>query len=663
MAASTRYLTKSRFKLAAECPRKLYYTGKPHYIDRSVEDSFLAALAEGGYQVGELACLMYPEGIRIDTLDDQRALEETARLLKRDDATIFEAALAFGALFIRVDILRKAGADIELIEVKARSYSAAKDGDFRGAKGEIKAGFREYLQDVAYQHHVAEKALPALKVRASLMLVDKDKVSAVDGLNQRFKVRRVDGRLRVEVDRKLTPATLGESLLTKVAVDSHINEIKAGSLVIGPGKESPFAQAVERFAKAYSVDKALPPVPSAACSDCQFQSAKWPSVAEPKSGFHECWSQAFGWKKEDFAGGTVLDLWYFNKKSQLIDRKVLKPSQVTQEDIDFDGKAPGLAGMTRKHRQWYVCQPDWPGGGEYYFDKRGFLAVSEKWVPPLHFIDFETSTVAIPFLKGRHAYAMTAFQFSHHTVSASGQVKHQSQWICTRPGKDPNVAFVRALRDALVVDNGTIFRWAQHENTVLNQLRTQMMESSDPEPDQDELVSFIEQITSRSSKKGRIIGPRSMVDLCEIAEKFYFHPSTKGSTSLKKVLPALMRSSTILREMYEKPTYGGRGISLNFQQSVAWWQRRDGDVVDPYLLLPPIFEDLPDEELRTVEVGLAEELREGGAAMAAYARLQFEDLSQETRRAIESALMRYCELDTLAMVMAVQAWKHEAHRR
>ena len=50
------------------------------------------------------------------------------------------------------------------------------------------------------------------------------------------------------------------------------------------------------------------------------------------------------------------------------------------------------------------------------------------------------------------------------------------------------------------------------------------------------------------------------------------------------------------------------------------------------------------------------ELREGGAAMAAYARLQFEDLSAVQRRAIEAALRRYCELDTLAMVMAVQAW-------
>jgi hypothetical protein len=258
---------------------------------------------------------------------------------------------------------------------------------------------------------------------------------------------------------------------------------------------------------------------------------------------------------------------------------------------------------------------------------------------------------------------MTAFQFSHHTMSASGQVKHQSQWLCTSPGTDPNVGFVRALRDALAADHGTIFRWAQHENTVLNQLRTQLLESPDPQADRDELVAFIQQITTRSSPgNDSVIGPRNMVDLCDIAERFYFHPSTKGSTSLKKVLPALMRSSPALRQMYEKPTYGGEGISWNFKQPVAWWQLRDGDVVDPYLLLPPVFDDVPAAELQAVEEGLSEELREGGAAMAAYARLQFEDMTHARRQAIENALLRYCELDTLAMVMALQAWQYEARR-
>ncbi len=41
--ARPRYLTKSPYKLALECPTKLFYTGKPdQYPDKSVDDSFWA---------------------------------------------------------------------------------------------------------------------------------------------------------------------------------------------------------------------------------------------------------------------------------------------------------------------------------------------------------------------------------------------------------------------------------------------------------------------------------------------------------------------------------------------------------------------------------------------------------------------------------------------
>jgi hypothetical protein len=55
----TRYLTKSRYKLAKECAHKLFYTSKKDYYNSKLDDEFLLALAEGGYQVGELAKQYY----------------------------------------------------------------------------------------------------------------------------------------------------------------------------------------------------------------------------------------------------------------------------------------------------------------------------------------------------------------------------------------------------------------------------------------------------------------------------------------------------------------------------------------------------------------------------------------------------------------------------
>ena len=45
-----RYLTKTRFKLALECPTKIYYDGKHEYGNQKTEDQFLLALADGGFQ-------------------------------------------------------------------------------------------------------------------------------------------------------------------------------------------------------------------------------------------------------------------------------------------------------------------------------------------------------------------------------------------------------------------------------------------------------------------------------------------------------------------------------------------------------------------------------------------------------------------------------------
>ncbi len=54
-----RYLTKSRFKLALECPAKHYYTGMKEYANTHDSDEFLKTLAEGGYQVDDLGSIIY----------------------------------------------------------------------------------------------------------------------------------------------------------------------------------------------------------------------------------------------------------------------------------------------------------------------------------------------------------------------------------------------------------------------------------------------------------------------------------------------------------------------------------------------------------------------------------------------------------------------------
>lgn len=648
-----RYLTKSRFKLALQCPTKLFYTGKPDvYADVKREDEFLQALAEGGFQVGELAKLMFPGGIEITSGTHDEQVADTERLLRRDDVTLFEAAVRHGNLFARVDVLRKAGSQIELVEVKAKSFDSSAQKGFRGARGGIDSRMRPYLQDVAFQRHVLGLAYPHLRASSALMLADKGKTCSVDGLNQRFRIRHVDGRPAVTVEPGTDAKTIGSPVLGRVSVDDLVDEILREP-IDAPGDTGTLAELATRWAELYRADTRVPATISAQCAKCEFRAN--PPQTGKRSGLHECWREAVGFTEADFAEGTVLDLWNFGGKQALIERRVLRLAHVP---LDVLGAQDGADGLSRGQRQAMQVSGRWPGRPDFFIDLPLMQREMASWVFPLHFIDFETSRVAIPFFAGQRPYANIAFQFSHHVVEADGQVEHRSQFLCTAPGKKPNYDFARALRAALG-PAGTVFMWSPHEKTTLNAILEELEQDPAAPPDAAELGDFIRSLTTRKAgTTDADAGSRALVDLCRLAEKAFFHPATKGSNSIKKVLPAVMQSSGLLKLRYSQPIYGATGgiPSLNFTNQV-WWQEAGGAVVDPYRLLPPVFTDLPREVVDALEADDDLEIAQGGAATTAYARLQFEDIAPQERRSIEAALLRYCELDTLAMVMVYQAWR------
>jgi hypothetical protein len=89
---------------------------------------------------------------------------------------------------------------------------------------------------------------------------------------------------------------------------------------------------------------------------------------------------------------------------------------------------------------------------------------------------------------------------------------------------------------------------------------------------------------------------------------------------------------------------------------VCCWIKRDskGEIIDPYKLLPPIFSDL---DLDTMDSLITEgSIADGGAAMTSYARMQFTQMHPQERERVTTALLKYCELDTFAMVMIYQYW-------
>lgn len=641
-----RYLTKSRFKLAIDCPTKLFYANKPkEYRDNMQENAFLAMLAEGGYQVGELAKCRYPNGIEIEGFDHAKVAQQTKVLLQQEHVVLFEPAILVGGFFIRIDILVKNGNHFELIEVKAKSYDS-KNPDIESKRGGISSGMLPYIQDVAFQKWVLGQAYPTAEITTYLMMPDKAHATMVDGVNQIFKI---NGRANIEINNKhgVDLKQLSETLLNKVCVDQYVAQVLS-TPVQYPGGEAFMGDAAQMFALAYQADQKISPAIGVQCGGCQFKTKNGDAL---KSGFQECWQQALNWQPEDFNDGTVLDIWNFRKKQQLIEQGVYKLTQVQRDDIgDFDENT-GVDGLSRMQRQWLQINgiPQDMDFGGYYFDQSLCKVEMSKWHYPYHLIDFETSAVALPFHAGMRPYEQVAFQFSHHVLEADGAVCHAGEFLCVEPGVFPNYAFARALKTQLDQDHCTVFMWSHHENTILSAIVEQLTHDEAPPEDAEDLITFLKTLI-----KG---GDRAMVDLCYLAEKAFYHPDTKGGNSIKQVLPAILKVSEKLINTYSQPVYGKPdGIqSLNFSSPEGFaWLTKDaaGNVLDPYAKLKVFAKGLLPEDVDEE----ASVIADGGAAATAYARLQFENIDGETRGRIKASLLRYCELDTLAMVMIVQAW-------
>jgi hypothetical protein len=647
----SRYLTKSHFKLAVECPTKLYYTGKDSvFRNLKQEDTFLQALADGGFQVGKMATMLYPQGVEIKARSYEEAERETQlKLSAHENIVLFEPAIRFGNLFIRVDILVKRGNHFELIEVKAKSYDS-KNPQIAGVRVEIKESMLPYIQDVAFQRYVLESAFPGCSVSSYLMMPDKAVTAAVDGLNQFFKAKRKGRSCEVfAVSGAQAAVQSSRNLLALVPVDVYVDIVmEKGIQVPGEIKPRPLAELAQEWSQAYRLDQQLASVLHKDCAACEFREHPGGDL---RSGFHECVGGVMGLSPAEIEQGTVLDIWYYTKKDKLLGQGIYRYSQVTDEDIKVKSDKDGL---TRSQRQWMQVSglPKESVSDGFFLDRKLIRREMNRWRYPLHMIDFETATVALPFFKGMRPYESLAFQFSHHVIEQDGSVRHVGEYLLAEPGVYPNFEFVRALKAALSHDDGTIFRWSNHENAVLEHIAVQIRKSDPVLPDANELLAFIERIT-----KG---GTREMVDLAKIAEHAYFHPETKARVSIKKVLPAVLKTSEYLRQKYQRPIYGIEIPSKNYR-GFSWWEERSGALIDPYQRLRELTEemlgevgaDAADAEALEIDINISE----GGAAAMAFARLQFEDLDPDVRAAIKAALLRYCELDTLAMVMIVEAWR------
>ena len=207
--------------------------------------------------------------------------------------------------------------------------------------------------------------------------------------------------------------------------------------------------------------------------------------------------------------------------------------------------------------------------GKPYFDQRAAAATLSTHKLPAYFLDFETIQFAVPIWKGTRPYQQIPFQFSLHRLSRTGKLEQHAFLDLT--GSDPSKAFADALI-AACGDRGPIFVYnAGFETARIRELSERLPRLTKP------LLALNERV----------------VDLLPVARDHYYHPSQRGSWSIKAVLPALC----------------------------------------------------PD-----LDYGNLDGVQDGGMAMDAFLEALAPQTSKTRKAEIEQQLLAYCALDTYAMV-------------
>ncbi|MFM7912646.1 MAG: hypothetical protein ACKO9W_10745, partial [Bacteroidota bacterium] len=156
---------------------------KRSYPTAGDSDGYMQMLSDGGYVVGKMATLLYKDGREISADRTEDCVNQTEDwLANTDKVTLFEAAILSNQKLVRIDILKRNGNCLHLIEVKAKSF------DSTATEAKILEDIDGYIDDVAYQYMVLKEAYSDFEIECSLLMPDKAKRTTIDGLAGWFRV-------------------------------------------------------------------------------------------------------------------------------------------------------------------------------------------------------------------------------------------------------------------------------------------------------------------------------------------------------------------------------------------------------------------------------------------------------------------------------------------
>ena len=258
------------------------------------------------------------------------------------------------------------------------------------------------------------------------------------------------------------------------------------------------------------------------CKNCEY---KPHNDNHPISGFDQCWGELAKVEPHILSIGQLGNI---NKKSLNNEKKeagalgcideLIQDKKVSLNDIPLE-----LLG-SNNGKPFYNDRPLYQLTQKSELilaDLKSEMALAEY---PLHFIDFETNNMCIPLHENMRPYENVMFQWSCHTITHLGAKPIHTEWLNTSD-RFPNIHFAKSLKKQLAL-KGTFLTWSPYENTQLKTIYNYLVALDNPE--YDELKNWLNQVVSFDTDDFT-----KLLDMHELAKKYYFHPIMGGRTSIK----------------------------------------------------------------------------------------------------------------------------------
>jgi hypothetical protein len=635
------HLSKSDFKVAHTCPTKLWYK-KHGYPTSSDQNEFMKMLANGGFIFGKLATLLFPEGVEIEGGMEEAIRTTEEKLATNENITLFEPAISINDQLVRVDILQKIGNVIRVIEVKSKSFDSIEEIQEKNYWFDPSNKFKPYIEDIAFQTKVVKEKYPEAIVESYLMMPDKSTASIYEDLINHFTIKDKPVKANSKY-RNVEVLFTGDDKILKGVGDAYKNDTLFVKLVPVDNQVAEVIDKViscaEIFKKSILKDEKILVPLSCNCKKCEYTIT---DTDHAISGFDSCWGALSKVEPHILSLGQLGNI---NKRN--LSNETRGAGEIGCIDELIQNKKTSLYDIpielvtSKKDKPYYNDRPLYQLSQQSELVLSGLKNELDTVKYPLHFIDFETYNMCIPVHENLRPFENIMFQWSCHTITHPGAKPIHTEWLNTIDAF-PNIHFAKSLKKQLGLE-GTFLTWSSYENTQLKNIYNYLDGLNDP--NLSELKDWLFKVVKFEKN-----GETKLLDMHDLAKKYYFHPIMGGRTSIKVTLPAVLNAtkSKVIKSLLEED--GLYGLD------------EQGKIINPYKLLIPIkiniggedFEFTDNEEEGDEEIAI----REGGAAMTAYYDMIYgiNKDKADVKALYENALKKYCKLDTLSMVCVWEHW-------